>query len=195
MLSQKRTGIGRGFIGCAVSREQNAAAFDQEREQLEWQASEISALNFSLDEWQALQAEHSRFIPCRQALLEATQMGLEALSEGESAALSQVNSVISRLSQVLDCDSNLKVVLDLLEPAQIQLQESVYELGRYQQRLDLDPQRLQEIEDRLAAIHATARKYRVVPAELPDLLQDGRRAAGRTGPQGRWRVAGEARGD
>ena len=43
-----------------LSWEQNAAAFDQEREQLEWQASEISALNFSLDEWQVLQTEHSR---------------------------------------------------------------------------------------------------------------------------------------
>jgi DNA repair protein RecN (Recombination protein N) len=62
-------------------------------------------------------------------------------------------------------------VLDLLEPAQIQLQEGVYELGRYQQRLDLDPQRLREIEERLAAIHAAARKYRVTPDELPDLLK------------------------
>ena len=98
-------------------------------------------------------------------------MGLEVLSEGESASLAQINSVISRLHNMLDCDTNLKVVLDLLESAQIQLQESVYELGRYQQRLDLDPQRLYEMEERLSAIHATARKYRVTPAELPDMLQ------------------------
>ena len=98
-------------------------------------------------------------------------MGLETLSEGQSAALSQLNSVILRLGQVLECDSNLKVVLDLLEPAQIQLQEGVYELGRYQQRLDLDPQRLQEIEARLAAVHATARKYRIVPDQLRELLR------------------------
>jgi DNA repair protein RecN (Recombination protein N) len=160
----------QGLHRLRLSREQNAAAFDQEREQLEWQASEISALNFSPDEWQALQTEHSR-LSHAVALLEATQMGLETLSEGQSAALSQLNAVILRLGQVLECDSSLKAVLDLLEPAQIQLQEGVYELGRYQQRLDLDPQRLQEIEARLAAVHATARKYRIVPDQLQELLR------------------------
>src|SRR5687768_1834150 len=153
-----------------VAWEQNANALIQEREQLEWQINEMTALNFSADEWQTLQAEHSR-LSNAASLLEAVQMGLEALSEGESAALSQLNSMISRLNHLLDCDNSLKAVLDLLEPAQIQLQEAVYELGRYQQRLDLDPQRLQEVEDRLAAIHAAARKYRVSPDELPALLK------------------------
>ena len=79
--------------------------------------------------------------------------------------------MISRLNDLVSYDSNLKVVLDLLEPAQIQLQEGVYELGRYQQRLDLDPQRLGEVEERLAAVHASARKHRVTPDELPHLLK------------------------
>src|SRR5687768_74130 len=153
-----------------VAWEQNANALIQEREQLEWQINEMTALNFSADEWQTLQAEHSR-LSNAASLLEAAQMGIEALSEGESTALSQLNSTISRLNHLLDCDNSLKAVLDLLEPAQIQLQEAVYELGRYQQRLDLDPQRLQEVEDRLAAIHAAARKYRVSPDELPALLK------------------------
>lgn len=150
--------------------EQNAVTFLQEREQLEWQVSEISELNFSLDEWQILQTEHSR-LSHAASLLEATQMGLEVLSEGDSASLAQINSVISRLHNIVDCDINLKVVLDLLESAQIQLQEGVYELGRYQQRLDLDPQRLLETEERLSAIHTAARKYRITPAGLPDMLQ------------------------
>ncbi|PTR13989.1 DNA replication and repair protein RecN [Nitrosospira sp. Nsp2] len=150
--------------------EQNAATFTQQREQLEWQASELAALHFSSDEWQELQAEHGR-LGNAASLLEAAHAGLEALSEGELACLAQLNAVISRLSDLVSCDSNLRVVLDLLEPAQIQLQEGVYELGRYQQRLDLDPQRLREIEERLSAVHAAARKYRVTPDELPDLLR------------------------
>ncbi|SEP24350.1 DNA repair protein RecN [Nitrosovibrio sp. Nv6] len=153
-----------------VAWEQKAASFLEEREQLEWQVNEISALNFSPEEWQMLQAEHGR-LSNAASLIEAAQMGFEALSEGESAALPQLNGVISRLHHLLDCDNSLKVVLDLLEPAQIQLQEAVYELGRYQQRLDLDPQRLQEMEERLAAIHAAARKYRVIPDQLPELLR------------------------
>ncbi|SEK34964.1 DNA repair protein RecN [Nitrosovibrio tenuis] len=150
--------------------EQSSGAMMQEREHLEWQASELSALNFSLGEWEALQADHSR-LSHAASLLEAAQMGLETLSEGETAALVQVNSVISRLNHLLDCDTGLKPLLDLMESAQIQLQEAVYELTHYQQRLDLDPQHLHDVEERLAAIHAAARKYRVIPAELPDLYR------------------------
>ncbi len=149
--------------------EQNATTFMQEREQLEWQVHELSTLNFLPGEWQLLQADHSR-LSHAASLLEATQMGLEILSEGELASLTQINAVISRLQGMRDYDSNLKTVLDLLESAQIQLQEAVYELGHYQQRLDLDPQRLQEMEQRLSAVHAAARKYRVTPDELPYLL-------------------------
>ena len=152
-----------------IAWEQNAAAFMQEREQLERQARELSTLNFSADEWQTLQADHSR-LSHAASLLEAAQMGLEILSEDESAALARINAVIARLHGMLDYDAGLKTVLDLLEPAQIQLQEAVYELGHYRQRLDLDPQRLQEMEERLSAIHAAARKYRVTQDELPHLL-------------------------
>jgi DNA repair protein RecN (Recombination protein N) len=43
-------------------------------------------------------------------------------------------------------------------------------LRGYRERLDLDPAELARVEDRIAAIHAIARKYRVAPATLP-LLQ------------------------
>ncbi|MEE8254146.1 MAG: DNA repair protein RecN [Nitrosomonadaceae bacterium] len=150
--------------------EQNAVTFVREREQLELQNRELSALNFSPDEWQTLQADHSR-LSHSASLLEAVQACLEIMSEGESASLAQINSITSRLNGLLQYDTNLKDVLDMLESAQIQLQEVVYELGHYQQRLDLDPQRLQEMEERLSVVHAAARKYRVAPDELPNLLK------------------------
>lgn len=166
-----------------ASWERNAAAFLQEREQLEWQVNELSSLNFSAEEWQALQAEHGR-LSNAAGLLEAAEAGLEALSEAEVAALPQLNSTISRLHHLLDCDSSLEAILELLEPAQIQLQEAVYELARYQQRLDLDPQRLLQVEERLAAIHSAARKLRVVPEELSALLETFSRRLDELGDQG-----------
>lgn len=149
--------------------EKNAASLMQEREQAERQVGELSALNFLPDEWQTLQADHSR-LSHAASLLEAAQNGLEVLSEGESAALSQINSVISHLHDLLRCDANLQAVFDLLESAQIQLQEAVYELSRYRQNLDLDPEQLAGLEERLSTIHAVARKYRTTPPELPELL-------------------------
>jgi len=150
--------------------EQNIDTFVREREQLELQNRELSTLNFSPYKWLTLQADHSR-LSHSASLLEAAQSCLEIISEGESASLKQINSVTSRLKGLLQYDANLKSVLDLLDSAQIQLQEAAYELGHYQQRIDLDPQSLQEMEERLSEVHAVARKYRVSPDELPSLLK------------------------
>ena len=149
--------------------EKNVAVFMKEKEQLEWQAHELATLNFSLDEWQVLQNDHSRLSHV-VALVEAVQVSIETISEGEFTSLTQVNSVISRLRNVLDFDTDLRTIIDLLESAQIQLQEATYELSRYQQRLDVDPKKFQEVEDRLTAIYAISRKYHVAPGELPSVL-------------------------
>ena len=153
-----------------IAMEQRAAELLEKREQLEWQQQELSTLNVTLEEWQALQADHSRLSHVA-SLLEAAESGIEVLSESETAVLNQVNLVSSQLRHLLDYDSQLKPIVDLLDSAQIQLQESIYELKHYRQHLDLDPQALQEIEQRLSAIHATARKFRVTPEDLPTLLQ------------------------
>jgi DNA repair protein RecN (Recombination protein N) len=152
-----------------IAWEQNSANYQQERELLEWQQQELTSLNFSPEEWQTLQTDHSRLSHVA-SLIEAVEKGLDVLSENETAAISQINAVIVQLHNLLDYDHNLKAALDLLESAQVELQEGVYELKHYKQHLDLDPHCLEEIEERLAAVHAAARKYRVIPDELPGLL-------------------------
>lgn len=153
-----------------IAREQCTAESQEKREQLEWQLQELTALNFTLPEWQTLQADHGRLSHVA-ALLAAADTAVDVLSESEQAALAQINSVNNQLHNLLEYDNELKAITDLLDAAQIQLQESVYELKHYRQRLDLDPQVLQEIEQRLSAIHAAARKFRVLPEELPSLLE------------------------
>ena len=153
-----------------VAFETNAAAFAAEREQLEWQARELEGLKFSEDEWPELTAEHSRLAHAA-SLIEATQLAIEALSEGDRSSVAQLNAVLSKLNGLLEYDTRLKEILDLLEPARVQLQEAAYALRHYGERLDLDPQRLREVEGRLDAIHTVARKYRIPPAELPEKLE------------------------
>lgn len=153
-----------------VSMEKHTTDLRDKREQLEWQLLELSALNFTLEEWQTLQADQGRLSHVA-SLLAAAEMGIDILSEHENAVLTQMNTVNGQLHNLLEYDDQLKTITDLLDSAQIQLQESIYELKHYQQRLELDPQALQEIEQRLAMIHATARKFRVAPEELPHLLE------------------------
>ena len=153
-----------------IAFETNAAAYAAEREQLEWTVRELDALAFNADEWAQTQAEHGRLAHAA-SLIEAAETGMDALSEGEAAALSQVNAVVSRLQQLTDYDPALREILDVLEPAGIQLQEAVYALRHYQQRLELDPARLREVERRLEDVHAAARKHRVPAEELGELLE------------------------
>jgi DNA repair protein RecN (Recombination protein N) len=156
-----------------IALETNAAAFAAEREQLEWQVRELEALRFGAGEWPELVAEHSRLAHAA-ALIEAARLGVEALSEGDDSVLARVNAVAGRLGHLVEHDTRLKEILDLLEPARIQLQEAAYALRRYGERLDLDPQRLREVEGRLDALHAAARKYRVEPETLPAKLETSR---------------------
>ncbi len=151
--------------------EKNAEAFAAERERLEWQASELKTLNFGPDEWRELLAEHGR-LSNAASLMEGAQFGLELLSEGSAACLPQLGGLTSRLGSLSEHDPALKEILDMLEPAEIQLQEAAYALRHYLQRLDLDPERLRQCEERLSAVHSAARKYRTVPEELPQLLAE-----------------------
>lgn len=153
-----------------VAFENNAAAFAAEREQLEWQVRELEALQLAEGEWADLTAEHARLAHAA-SLIEAAQAGTETLSEAENSCLAQLHAVINRLNALLEHDARLREILDALEPAQIQLQEALYGLRRYGERLELDPQRLREVEHRLDAIHSAARKYRVLPEELPAKLE------------------------
>jgi len=151
--------------------QRNAQALSQERDRLEWQVQELARLAFSAEEWETLQADHRR-LSHAASLQETVDYALEALSEGESAALAILGGVISRLNSAAEYDPALREMLEVLDPAQIQIQEAVYGLRHYRSRIELDPRRLQEAEQRLEAVHSTARKYRVTPDQLPATLAE-----------------------
>jgi DNA repair protein RecN (Recombination protein N) len=151
----------------------NAAAIGAEREQLRWQVKELDALELTAESWQALQADHARLAHAA-SLLEGAQFALDRLAEGDAASLLQLNSVVSRLEALVQYDPTLNNVIEVLEPARIQIQDAVYSLRRYQQKLDIDPERLRAAETRLDAVHTACRKYRITPEEIPGTLERSR---------------------
>ncbi|MDH4285104.1 MAG: DNA repair protein RecN [Gallionellaceae bacterium] len=150
--------------------EQNAEAVAAERDLLRFQRHELEALNFSEAEWSELQAEHMR-LSHAASLLETAQTGVEVLSEADTSCLAQLGMLASKVKAGAEFDASLRDTLALLESAQNELQEAVYALRHYQQKLDADPERLREQEQRIAAVVEAARKYRVAPEQLPAALQ------------------------
>ncbi len=149
--------------------EQNAGEVAAERELLSFQRRELETLNFSVAEWEASQADHAR-LSHAASLLETAQFGVEVLSESDTACLAQLNALTTRLRGGLEFDAGLQDTLTMLESAQNELQEAVYALRHYQQKLDADPQRLRQQEQRMADVVEAARKYRVPPEQLPEAL-------------------------
>ncbi|PWB44609.1 MAG: DNA repair protein RecN [Rhodocyclales bacterium] len=152
-----------------LAAEKNAEANIREREMLVWQVKEVAALGFDAGSWAETTIEHKRL--AHAASLQAgVEEALEGLSEGELAAMWQVERMGARLRQLIDYDPSLKGALETIEGAQIQLQEAAHALRHYRDRIDVDPARLAEVESRIQAVHDAARKYRVQPEELPQLL-------------------------
>ena len=170
--------VGTAYRAWRVAADALAAAtrgaetLQREREQLEWQVRELESLAFSTAEWAELEIEHRR-LGHAAGLVEGAQLALEVLADGDAAANSQLDRVASRLEGLLDYDPGLQDIAVLLQSAQAEVAEAVSQLRRYADRLDLDPARLAEIERRIEAVLAAARKYRVAPEGLPALLADG----------------------
>ncbi len=149
--------------------ETNAKNVLQERERLEWQVAELDKLAVKPGEWSDISNEHSRLAHAA-SLIEGAQEALTLISESDSPMLSRLTSLTTKLGKLADVDEGLQPVLEVLEPARIQLQEAVYALNDYLDRLELDPARLHKVEARLDAIHSTARKFHVEPDVLPHKL-------------------------
>ncbi|HMM54710.1 MAG TPA: DNA repair protein RecN [Candidatus Desulfobacillus sp.] len=159
----------QGASAARREAEKDAAGQAREREMLAWQVKEVSALGFDAEGWSAALQEHRRLAHAASLQAGVEEM-LEGLSEGERAAMWQVERMGARLRQLIEYDPSLAGALETVEGAQIQLQEAAHVLRQYRDRIDIDPARLAELERRIQAVHDCARKYRVQAEALPELL-------------------------
>lgn len=149
--------------------EKNSAVFADELADLRDKTRELKQLNFAAEEWLELQAEHHR-LANGASLLSGLEACIVQLSDNEPAVESMLAQVQNKLIGLVELDAQLKEAADGVDSALIQIEEATRSLNRYLQRAELDPERLAEVEGRIQAIHNTARKYRVKPEGLTDLL-------------------------
>lgn len=155
-----------------VEMERNAAAYAEELAELRDQVHEFRQLAPLMNEWEALQQEHSR-LAHGASLLAGAEECRALLDDSEYAASAQLASVQHKLQGLLEYDGSLQEVLDIMDSAVIQLAEASRFFNRYLQRIELDPERLAEVESNIQAVHTASRKYRVRPEELAELLEKG----------------------
>ena len=142
---------------------------ERERERLGWQLEELTELSPQEGEWVSIQSEHGRLANGAK-LIGGCQEVIEILSDADNSIESTLSKVSISVGGLAEHDPALSEVSQALESANIQLDEAIHGLNRYLQKIDLDPARLTQVEERMQALHSAARKYRTEAENLPKLL-------------------------
>jgi DNA repair protein RecN (Recombination protein N) len=145
-----------------------AGAAQTERDRLAWQIEEIAKLDPGTDEWDTLSAEHQRLAHA-QSLIDAAGAAIDALDEAQANAGSLASAAVAQLDDVVAYDARLQEPIDALRDAQARIDDAVRALRSYLGHVDLDPDRLAELDGRMSQWMSLARRWRRVPAELPAL--------------------------
>ncbi|MBH9298383.1 DNA repair protein RecN [Pseudomonas aeruginosa] len=138
---------------------------------LSYQLEELENLSLGENELESLEQEQ-KTLSNAESLLAACRQVVEMCSESDAGnVLSALNASLNRLTSVSGQPAALGEAVNLLSSAQIQVEEAIGELNRFVDHFDADPNRQQQVEERLDVIYSLARKHRVQPAELADLQQ------------------------
>lgn len=145
-------------------RTTDPAQLDYLRHQLE----ELEQLQLQDGELDTLEQEHQR-LSHADSLLSNGAQALAGLSEDEDAISNRLSSVASLVNQLRDVSQDFGEAANLVEQAQINVDEAAASLRHALDHIEVDPDRLREVEQRLSSIHDLARKHRLRPEELPAL--------------------------
>ena len=141
----------------------------RERERLTWQIGELDKLAPQPDEWNELNAQHSR-LSNAQTLRDSVQAALDALAEAEHNATSLLGRALNALQSQSHIEPQFNALTDVLASALAQAEDAVHSLNSYARHAELEPQRLNELDSRLGVWVSLARRYKRQPADLPELL-------------------------
>ncbi len=132
--------------------------YAQQLDLLRFQVQEISAARLEAGEEASVEGEFHRFSNAAK-LLQLSQAALDALGESDNSLLTQSGAIGRMLAELQRMDSGTANLADLHAQAAETLRELQTGLSRYAEKMEVDPARLAELEERLSLIHTLQRKY------------------------------------
>ncbi len=133
---------------------------------LRYQLNELEALALAPDELEQLEAEHKQLANAGRLLQDGSNTR-DTLYGDDPSIYDQLAAAATTLNELATLHADFGSAADLITSAQAQVREAADGLRSLLDRLDLDPERLQDVEQRMTAIHELARKHRLRAAELP----------------------------
>jgi DNA repair protein RecN (Recombination protein N) len=139
--------------------------YAQQLDMLRFQVHEISSARLQPGEDEAISGEYHRASNAAR-LLQLSQGALDLLGESEVSMLTQAGAVGRLLHDLHRLDPSGQALMSAHEEAVAQLHDLQGRLSKYADKLDIDPNRLAELEARLNVIQSLKKKYGATVAEV-----------------------------
>ncbi len=163
----------------ALEAEKSALIVDektyaQQLDLLRFQVKEIESAQLHPGEEEQVTQEHQRASNAAR-LIQLSRAALDVLSENENSLQTQAGVIGRTLQELQRVDAGAASLVELHNQAVANLGELQAELSRYVDKVDVDPARLQQLEERLNLIHSLKRKYGATLAEVIAFGAEARR--------------------
>lgn len=137
-------------------------------ELLRYQLNELQQLDLDHFDFKALSEEHSKLANLGQILSQGQQQ-LALLYDNDEQSVNQLLSqTFNQLSELAHLAPELNEIAQLLEEAQIQISEASHQLRHFLEVQELDPERLNWLDNQISLILDLSRKHQVEPEQLPE---------------------------
>lgn len=148
--------------------QQAATEAAAEVELARYQLEELETVNPSVAELTQLDEELDLLTHAESRLTHLQQL-LHLVRDNDEGNLLQALQQATQILQQIG-GAQQAALDDMFNTALIQIEEAAGELNRQIDRIEINPARLKEVNDRLSVIHQLARKHKVRPEELPELM-------------------------
>ena len=146
---------------------------EAEIELLQFQLQELDAIAPEPGEFEQLDQEQRRLANAEQLMRDAAAVIGLLVESDDGAAIERSGKARDVLSDLEAVDSAFSEARELVDSATIQLEDAARLVTRQLDRMELDPERLQIVDDRLTELHRLARKHDCQPDTLPELIHSG----------------------
>ncbi len=150
-------------------------AREQELDLLRHQVSEISSSNLVTDEQEEIESRY-KLASNSKRLIELASTISNKLSEADGSVLSQLAETQRLLRELEKVDSSIAQFSSAHAASVVELSEIARALSAYAEKLDLDPQQLAALEQRVSLFETLKRKY---GGSIAEVIAFGERAAER----------------
>lgn len=150
------------------------ATFQQRLDLLRHQVREIEAARLTPEDEDRLPAEHAR-IRNAARLLELCQESLSLVADNDDALMARAGLLGRALQEMERLDPASGGWADAMTRLNEALRDLRSEMSHYADRLDVDPSRLAELEERLDLLHSLRRKYGATVERILAFGEDARR--------------------